>query len=159
LFYTKKNNTKIIVDSSRLYIEGIYWTYAYYKRQPRNSSWYYPYGYSPTIQDLANNMQANLNEFDQLLESWKNNNSNNEFVDQIVQLLSILPCESKNLIPYNIQKLMTDSKYGCLHLFPKSYSIQTYLKTHLWECIPVLPPLDIQLIQFTLRKFNLNIKA
>jgi len=153
LFFTKKNNTSIIADSSRIFIEGIYWTYAYYKRLPCKPSWYYPYGYSPTIQDLAHNVQANLNDYDILLESWKKDNYTHEFVDQIVQLLSILPYESKHLIPYNSQKFMIEPKYGCSHLFPRTYNIQTYLKTHLWECVPVLPPLDIQLIQFALRKF------
>jgi 5'-3' exonuclease len=64
-----------------------------------------------------------------------------------VQLLSILPPESVELLPRSAQKFMTDPSYGCMHLFPQSYQIQTYLKVHLWECTPVLPPLDVDLLE------------
>ena len=153
MFNTKLNNSQIIVNSSRLYIQGIYWTYAYYKRLPRDANWYYPYGYSPTIQDLANNVQANINEWDTLLTRWKETGTTQGFVDSTVQLLSILPYESRKLIPFNVQKLMVDPKYGCAHLYPKKYPIQTYLKTHLWECAPVLPPLDIVWLKECIREF------
>lgn len=158
LFHTKKNNSEIIAESSRLYIEGIYWTYAYYKRMPRNCSWYYPYGYSPTIQDIANNIQANINDYDNLLESWKTNSTNQttstHFVDPNVQLFSILPYESKHLLPFKLQQLMDNTNYGAVHLFPRIYKIQTYLKTHLWECTPVLPPLDIELIKLCISRLQ-----
>ena len=153
LFYSKINNSKIIVDASRSYIEGIYWTYAYYKRLPKNSQWYYPYSYPPTLYDISNNIQANIGEWDLLLNQWQENNSPLGFVNSTVQLLCILPYESKHLLPYNVQKLMTDSKCGCIHLYPKSYPIQTYLKTHLWECTPVLPFLDIDLIEQCIKEF------
>jgi hypothetical protein len=32
MFHSKLNNSEIIINSSRMYIQGIYWTYAYYKR-------------------------------------------------------------------------------------------------------------------------------
>ena len=153
LFYSKLNNSKIIVDSARSYIEGIYWTYAYYKRLPKNSQWYYPYGYPPTLYDISNNIQTNINDWDLILDQWKENGTTLGFVDSIIQLLSILPYESKHLLPYHVQKLITDSKYGCAHLYPKSYPIQTYLKTHLWECTPVLPAIDIDLLKCCIKEF------
>jgi 5'-3' exoribonuclease 1 len=155
MFHTKTTHalSKIITESSRLYMNGVYWTYAYYKRLPRDATWYYPFGYSPTIQDLANTLQGNINEWENLLEKWKETGTVSGFVDPIVQLMSILPYESKELFPYNIQKLLTDPALGCTHLFPESYPIQTYLKTHLWECTPVLPHLDIQRIQKSMKEF------
>ena len=153
MFHSKLNNSAIIVDSARSYIHGIYWTYAYYKRLPKNPKWYYPYGYSPTLQDLTNNLQANISEWDNLLTNWKENGTIQGFVDSTTQLLSILPYASKDLLPFHVQKMVIDPKYGCAHLFPKSYPIQTYLKTHLWECAPVLPPLDIDWIQLCMNKF------
>jgi len=153
MFHSKLNNSQIIVDSSRAYIQGIYWTYAYYKRLPKNPTWYYPYGYSPTLQDIANNIQVNINELDDLLSRWKESGTAAGFVDSTTQLLSILPYESRELLPFNAQKLMTDPRFGCAHLFPRSYPIQTYLKTHLWECAPVLPPLDVDLIQLCIKQF------
>ena len=69
------------------------------------------------------------------------------FVSSVIQLLSIIPPESVDLLPHTYQKFMTDSKYGCKYLYPSVYPVQTYLKTHLWECTPVLPQLDIDLLE------------
>jgi 5'-3' exonuclease len=106
------------------------------------------------LHDLANNIQSNISEFDKILNDWKLIGTTQGFIDSTVQLLSILPYESKELLPYYIQKLVTDPKYGCAHLYPKVYPIQTYLKTHLWECVPVLPSLDIELIQICIKEFT-----
>ena len=153
MFHTKTHyaQSKVISESSRLYIKGLYWTYTYYKRLPRDANWYYPFGYSPTIQDLANTFQSNMTEWETLLDIWKTEGTTTGYVESIVQLLSILPYESKELLPYNIQKLMIEPSSGCAHLYPKQYPIQTYLKTHLWECSPILPSLDIELLQASVK--------
>ena len=153
MFYSKLNNSQIIIESSKCYIEGIYWTYAYYKRLSKNPVWYYPYGYPPTLHDISNNIQANMIEWESILSQWKENGTTQGFVDSIIQLLTILPYESKDLLPYHVQKLMTDPKCGCSHLYPKSYPIQTYLKTHLWECTPVLPTIDILLLEQSIKRY------
>ena len=49
---------------------------------------------------------------------------------------------------------MDNTNYGAVHLFPRIYKIQTYLKTHLWECTPVLPPLDIELIKLCISRLQ-----
>jgi 5'-3' exoribonuclease 1 len=148
MFYSKLHDTQIIVDSSNSYIQGIYWTYAYYKRMPKDSMWYYPYGYSPTLFDVSNNINASINLWDSILHKWKETGTCQGFVDPIIQLLSILPFESRALLPFHTQKIFDDPKYGCAHMFPQKYPIQTYLKTHLWECSPVLPPLDILRLKY-----------
>ena len=76
-----------------------------------------------------------------------NNATVGGFVSSVIQLLSILPPESVDLLPRSYQKFMTDPKYGCMYLYPSVYPVQTYLKTHLWECTPVLPQLDIDLLE------------
>ena len=32
-------------------------------------------------------------------------------------------------------------------MYPDDYKIRTYLKTHLWECSPVLPKINIKYIE------------
>ena len=32
-------------------------------------------------------------------------------------------------------------------MFPTKFKIHTYLKTHLWECYPELPKINIELIK------------
>jgi 5'-3' exonuclease len=60
-----------------------------------------------------------------------------------LQLLIVLPMESKHLLDEKYQKYMEDSKMGLRHLYPKTYRIHTFLKTHLWECVPDLPTISI----------------
>ena len=45
-------------------------------------------------------------------------------------------------------KLYTENENkGLLHLFPRKYNIDTFLKTHLWECYPNLPKINIEHIK------------
>lgn len=146
LFDSKLHDSKIVIIASKSFIQGIFWTYAYYKRKPElmiDVHYYYPYEYSPTILDLSNYLQSSFN-------NWKNipilekKITDELFVSPNVQLLCILPSIS---LPDHLQKYAIDSKYGLKHMFPKNYKIHTYLKTQLWECSPILPQLDIEYIK------------
>lgn len=136
LFYA---NTAI--DSSAIsiacesFIKGIYWTFAYYKKQDYDNTWYYPYAYPPSLKDIANysigNNEPIMKKTDTLLTST-------------LQLLIVLPIESKHLLENKYQEMMISPTSGIYHLYPKEYKIHTFLKTHLWECAPCLPIINIQ---------------
>lgn len=140
LYYKSIFNINISIDNSIInnscnnYIKGIYWTYYYYKKINLDHDWYYPYNYPPTSKDLANYSKVNK------IEDIK---SNGNFIDNNIQLLLILPKDSIDLIKESHKKYMTDISSGLLHMYPESYKIQTFLKTHLWECCPILPTIDI----------------
>lgn len=138
LFKSNINDTPIISESCKLYIEGLHWTYKYYKQIPKNDYWYYPYGYAPTLFDLTNYLQGNT-DFAEIVKTSQ--------ISSDMQLLIILPLKSQEVLPEKLRKSMTDPKYGIAHLFPAEYHIETYLKTYLWECIPYLPAIDIELIE------------
>ena len=146
LFDSELHDSKIIVNACKYFIQGIFWTYAYYKRRPdlmTNVQYYYPYEYSPTILDLSNYLQSSY-------EIWNNlsildkKETDKLFVHPNIQLLCILPSIS---LPVHLQKYAEDTKYGLKHMFPQKYKIHTYLKTQLWECPPILPFLDIKYIE------------
>jgi len=162
LFRANINNSSIIHDSCDLFIKGIEWTYNYYKQTPKDERWYYPYGYSPTILDLANYLQGNLHEYIPVKVSEDGvsavqvpapptlkiaNKLAASPISSDAQLLTILPPQSISILPEKLKVFMRDPKYGMAHLYPNEYEIQTYLKTYLWECIPVLPAIDIDLIE------------
>lgn len=137
-YYKTIFNSNIILDSSIIslsvlsYIKGIYWTYHYYKRRDIDHLWYYPYNYAPTIKDIANNaIASNKPDFN---EDIKKGN----FVNSAIQLLIVLPKESKNLLNDRNKKYMEDVSAGLYHMYPEKYNIQTFLKTHLWECSPIV---------------------
>uniref|UniRef100_A0A6C0KV83 Xrn1 N-terminal domain-containing protein n=1 Tax=viral metagenome TaxID=1070528 RepID=A0A6C0KV83_9ZZZZ len=146
LFKSSIKDTSIIIDSCKLFINGIKWTYLYYKQLPKDDRWYYPYGYSPTILDLANYLQGNINEFSGS-GGIENRQKEPPPISSDVQLLVILPPQSFSILPEKLRRVMSDPKYGLAHLYPNEYTIETYLKTYLWECIPNLPAIDIDLIE------------
>jgi 5'-3' exoribonuclease 2 len=130
-------NRNIINDACYNYIKGIYWTYNYYKRFNIDHEWYYQFNYPPASKDIANYIKVNTDyEIKQ----------NGTFINNDVQLLLILPKYSIELISDKNKKYMTDISAGLLHMYPESFKIQTFLKTHLWECCPILPTINLHKI-------------
>ena len=144
IFNTNINNDSYILNlACENYIKGIYWTYSYYKRKDLDHQWYYPYSYPPSIKDIANHSQAN--DPPMIVK-------NGTFVNSSIQLLIVLPKESKNLLQNNHKKYMEDISFGLYHLYPDKYKINTFLKTHLWECSPNLPIINIPNISEIINK-------
>jgi len=129
-------NTSIITLACENYIKGIYWTYNYYKNFAIDNTWYYPYSYPPSVKDIANYIIGN--EEPPKINDIKINYDGN------IQLLIVLPIESVSLLNNKYKKYMSDISCGMKHFYPNSYTIKTYLKTHLWECFPELPTIDIK---------------
>jgi 5'-3' exoribonuclease 1 len=142
-YYKYLFNTNTSIDSSVItnacynYIKGIYWTYNYYKKQPYDALWYYPYTYPPSLKNIADYALGNAVPI--IKETKLDINSQ-------IQLMIVLPKESKNLLDTKYQKYMEDLSLGLYHLYPSSYKIYTYLKTHLWECVPELPTINLDII-------------
>ena len=122
----------------KLIERGIYWVYQYYKGYIIDCEWYYPYNYPPTLKDISNHSIAH--EAPVI-------NANNNFLDPNIQLLIVLPKDSIHLVNHKYKKYMTDIYSGLFHMYPVNYNIQTFLKTHLWECSPILPLININYIK------------
>jgi len=131
-------DTSVVFNACYNYIKGIYWVYSYYKGVDIDCEWYYPYNYPPILKDISNHSIAHKEP-----EIIKNCN----FIKSYIQLLIVLPKESSHLLKYNHKKYMTDIYAGLFHMYPKKYKIQTFLKTHLWECTPVLPLINLKYIK------------
>ena len=131
-------DTSVVFNACYNYIKGIYWVYSYYKGGDIDCEWYYPYNYPPILKDISNHSIAHKEP-----EVIKNCN----FIKSYIQLLIVLPKESSHLLKYNHKKYMTDVYAGLFHMYPKKYKIQTFLKTHLWECTPVLPLINLKYIK------------
>jgi 5'-3' exonuclease len=139
LFYANTTiDSSVISMACESFMIGIYWTYAYYKKHDYDNTWYYPYAYPPTLKDIANYAIGN-NEPLMTKSSIE--------LNSIIQLLIVLPIESKHLLEKKYQKMMESSTSGIYHLYPKQYKIHTFLKTHLWECAPILPMINIKYLR------------
>lgn len=133
LFDKHQNNNSVITDACINYIEGLNWCVEYYFNKTIISNWQYNFDYSPTILDLYN--ICNVQKFE-----FKVNKVSN--IDTGLQLLLILPISSIDVLPEHLQSIMKQFKYG--HYYPSTFTIQTYLKTKLHECVPVLPKIHFQ---------------
>jgi len=130
-------NSDSVSNAANNYINGIYWTYNYYKKFDLDYTWYYPYNYPPTVKDINNYLKVNT------IQSIKLKGS---YLKPEHQLLLILPIHSIELVDKSMQKYMTDVKLGLKYLYPSEYKIQTLFKNHLWECCPILPMINIEKI-------------
>ena len=75
----------------------------------------------------------------------------------IVQLLSIFPKTSSNLVPTQYRNLMTsNSDIG--DYYPDNYSIDTYYKRYFWQCEPILPLIDYERLNKTFKKIKMDSK-
>ena len=131
-------DSTIMFNACNNYIKGIYWVYSYYKGHDIDCEWYYPYNYPPTIKDILNHSIAN--EVPAM-------NTDNDFVEPYIQLLIVLPKYSVKLLPKKYQRYMLDIYGGLFHMYPVKYNIQTFLKTQLWECSPILPLINLNYIR------------
>jgi 5'-3' exoribonuclease 2 len=127
-------DSTVMFNACNNYIKGIYWVYSYYKGINIDCEWYYPYNYPPTIKDILNHSIAN--EVPKL-------NNDNDFVPSYIQLLIVLPKYSVKLLSKKHQRYMMDIYSGLFHMYPVKYNIQTFLKTQLWECSPILPLINL----------------
>jgi len=131
-------DSSVIYNSCKNYITGIYWVYEYYKGNTIDCEWYYPYNYPPTLKDISNHAIAYeppvINAIDNYIEPY-------------LQLLIVLPRESIKLLNNKYICYVTDKYNGLYHMYPLDYEIQTFLKTHLWECAPILPLININYIK------------
>ena len=131
------------------YIVGLKWTFDYYFKGCKCWKWKYNYSHVPSIKDILNTMNS-LN-----LSTIKLNES--KPYSPIVQLLSIFPKTSIDLIPYEYRSLM--GKQSCiLDYYPDNYEIDTYYKRYFWQCEPILPLIDYERINKAFKKIKMSYK-
>lgn len=131
-------DSSVIYNSCKNYIIGIYWIYQYYKGNNIDREWYYPYNYPPTLKDISNHSIAYEPP---VIKSIDN------YIEPHIQLLLVLPKDSIKLHDIKYRNYITDKYNGLYHMYPQNYEIQTFMKTHLWECCPILPLININYIK------------
>ena len=128
-----KGDIKTVCEN---YIEGLVWVYRYYMTGCDSWHWKYRYNSGPLLSDMADyvaNMDTDINKI---------KFPKSEPVSPYVQLLSILPEESSTLLPKEYHKMFHDSAIS--HLYPREYLLENLFKRYYWQCVPILPYLDIK---------------
>ena len=152
-YYYKFNtlSTKDIRDISLNYLETLEFTLDYYFHQEYHPTFYYRFNNSPLILDVYNYLLSlkidNIEDTSQIkIDIPYNELYPNIKISIPLQLLMILPPSSIDLINKKYHKFMTDINQGVLHYYPDDFKVDTYLKDYLWLCNPILPDIDINLL-------------
>ena len=153
-FNSSSINSDVIEKTCNMYLEGLIWVARYYFKGCNSWEWHYYYDHAPFLSDLAQYFkQQRSNGFD------INNiqfNDNSEKITPFEQLLAILPPVYSNILPINYQKLMTDPKSMLIDLYPTEIEYDMIDKDLYWQCIPLLPALDIKRIKKYTKDIKLN---
>jgi len=142
------HSTEIMKNATMNYIEGLLWTTNYYFNMSCDNLWFYEYDYSPCVTDLYKytfSIEADkFKKFQLVLLKTKPNEIE---INSDAQMLMVLPPQSIDIIPNEFKGFYTDINSGCVHFFPTQFKLSTFLKTQTWECIPILPKVNLKVIQ------------
>ena len=137
----------------RLYLQGLSWTTAYYFKGCVSWKWAYYFNHAPCLNELIETLDTmtTLNPDDIFSEETQP-------IYPFQQLLSVLPPQSKGLLPPKYRELMTSEDSPILHYYPKSISLENYLAYYFHYCEPRLPILYIDEIIDATREIPLTEK-
>ena len=144
-----KEIKKLVNDLCHNYFEGLEWVTKYYFEGCPSWLWQYRFTHSPFISDLYFYLKDNF------VEVKFNKDAP---LQPCVQLLSVLPPNCSKELPKKYQKLVTDADSPIIDMFPDPSSIDTdYIyKDQLWQCVPMIPYLDVDRIKEACSKYKLS---
>ena len=142
--YYKKATEEIDKDTINAmcenYIEGLVWVFKYYFEGCSDWEWKYEFHNGPLLSDLFHYFNNNVFDINKEVILKKN-----KPCSHYVQLLCILPNESKDILPKQLHKIFTDSSLA--YMYPCDYKLNTLFKRYYWECEPILPSFNIQKVK------------
>jgi len=147
-YYNIINNyDNIVSDACYEYFKGLIWNSYYYFYKCPSWNWYYKYNYSPFISDLRKYIKNfNFNDFN--FEIGKP-------LKPQQQLLCVLPPQFAFLLSSSYKYLMLNNNSPLIYLYPRDFKLDMINKHKYWQCIPIIPNMDFNLIKLT-EKFKLT---
>jgi 5'-3' exonuclease len=127
------------------YISGLNWVINYYKIGIPSWNWYYPFFYGPFLSDMH-----------KYVMEWKYTPpKNDESLNNIEQLMCVMPKVSHNLLPSPFDKIIS-----VLHpeFYPEEFKIDYSGKRREWEGIVLLPMVDISKVRQTFKDNQSSMK-
>ena len=134
-YKNKSEQTKLIFDLCKKYIDGTLWVLDYYQGKLKDWRWSFGYDYAPSIRDI--------NLYLMTISDLTSTFSSTVPVEPYCQLMAILPPESSHLLPKSLGTLMTSRTSSIHYMYPLTYRYNFFGKRFLWECSPCLPEIDL----------------
>jgi len=119
------------------YLEGVQWVLSYYTEGVSNWKWRFEYHYAPFCSTLAKTVKS---------FKWPIYSPTKPTLP-FIQLLSILPPKSRNLLPEPLNNLLIDSKSPLKEYCPDVFDIDLSGKKQEWEGTVLLPMIDYDVVE------------
>ena len=143
--YFNDSNNDTITQVCYEYLKGLSWVSKYYFIKVPSWDYYYPYDQAPFFKDLS----KIIGLIDMNIFKFKENKP----LKPLEQLLAVLPPQSKYLVPKKMHYLYNESS-NLGHLYPEDFQQDFIHKRKYWQGIPLLPYLEIDLIQSEFKKIE-----
>jgi 5'-3' exonuclease len=147
-YYVKMgiSSDKEIEDACIKYIEGVEWVLTYYTKGVSNWKWSYPYYYAPFLSDIVNCFEKLEEKEEKERKERKGKKEKKSYAyPPFMQLLCVLPKESKDLLPQPLYELMTSPSLSVY--YPDEIHVDMDGKHNDWEGVVILPPINFTLLE------------
>ena len=145
-FGCSESQEQTIKEICKNYLDGILWITKYYFGKCPSWNWTYNYSHAPFLTDLSKFIKTqhyNINDLELDIGSPLN---------ATTQLLCVIPRQYSYLLPKNYVKLMNMNESPIADMFPLKFEIDVMNKDMFWQCIPLIPPIDIDRIKIAVEK-------
>lgn len=144
-YFDQKSIDKICNE----YLIGLKWITNYYFNGIISWNWFYPYNNAPCVSDFANFLEtSNINKIKFEITG--------EPLKPLQQLIIVIPPTLYKLLPKNYQKMITDDESPLISMYPAKHDIDIIGKNMLWQCVPILPSINVQLILNCIKDLKLS---
>jgi 5'-3' exonuclease len=136
-----ENHEQLVNDMCKEYLDGLLWIAEYYFSDCPSWNWSFKYENAPFLSDIK-----------KFIRTYQYNPNTIKFdkgqpLKPITQLMCVIPKQYYYLLPKKYQSLMISDESKIGDLFPDTFELDVYNKDMYWQCIPILPYLDINRIE------------
>ena len=150
-FNSEEHQKETIENICENYLEGLVWVLKYYLSECCDWQWKYNFNHPPLLCDLNNY----LKKYNNLINNIKF--KENPSIEIYEQLLSVLPPKFNYLLPKSYRFLTVSQNSPIIDMYPIEYEIDKLYKNKLYECIPLIPNLNLYRIKSTIKKLELKL--
>lgn len=132
-----------ITDMVEKYLSGLAWVFRYYQQNWRgvDNDWYYPYYHTPLFADISDYLQTgNAAQLQGYLPI-----DQQQAYSPIHQLLAVLPLSSADLVPVEVQHLMSETSI-IIDQYPENFIVELDGKNKDHEGVAIIPFADMDRI-------------
>ncbi len=153
-FHTNEYQHNFVNEMCYCYLEGLKWVTNYYFKKCIDWRWQYYYSHAPFVSDIANYM-AKPNLYKKRFSFKDINFEKTEPLTPCIQLLAVLPPSCNEVLPKSYRSLVTDIS-PIIDMFPNHVSLDTINKDFYWQCIPMIPIIDVNRLISSTDKLKLS---